>query len=75
MWKKQRHAGERLNCPKCKTPIADKRILSEAAKIRGSKGGKTTGKTKARDSKKMRAAALKRWSTQNLSKQIEGVKK
>lgn len=47
-----------MNCPKCGTKISDRAIARQLA----SKGGKTTGKTKARDSNKMREAALKRWS-------------
>lgn len=31
----------------------------------GKKGGETTGKTKARDPEKMRAAAKKRWAHKN----------
>lgn len=44
-------------------PTMTRRLTSkEAAKI-GAKGGKTCGKSKARDPEKMRAAALKRWNT------------
>jgi hypothetical protein len=42
----------------------DETLISKAMAILGAKGGKTTGATKARDSKKMRAAALVRWRKQ-----------
>lgn len=41
-------------------PKLPKAVRDYMAKL-GSKGGATTGKTKARDPEKMRAAALKRW--------------
>lgn len=41
--------------------VNDEALISKAMAILGAKGGRTTGATKARDSKKMRAAALVRW--------------
>lgn len=36
-------------------------LISKAMAILGAKGGAATGSTKARDPKKMRAAAMVRW--------------
>lgn len=64
-----------MNCPKCKTEIPDRDIALYLA----SKGGSKTGPTKARDSAKMRAAALKRWKNRRKNpqpaRQFEKVKK
>ncbi len=49
-----------VKCKHCLKNIPDKEVRSYVASLMG----KTTGKSKARDPEKMRAAALKRWSGQ-----------
>lgn len=50
-----------MKCPNkdCGIEIPDAKILAEAAAINGRVGGKASGKSKARDPEKMRAAQRK----------------
>ena len=50
---------EGVKCPNCKKPLPASYVDTRAA---GSKGGKTTGATKARTSKQARAAVMARWA-------------
>jgi hypothetical protein len=50
-------------CPQCGADITPA-IRAQAA-ANGAKGGKTTGKSKARSSKQARKAALARWEKKN----------
>jgi hypothetical protein len=46
-----------MTCKHCGQNIPDREVRSYVARLMG----RVTGKTKARDPEKMRAAALKRW--------------
>lgn len=56
---------EKMNCPKCKSPLPSYLVDSREA---GRKGGKTTGPSKARTSEQARAAVMKRWEKKESKK-------
>jgi len=67
-----------MKCPHCTAKIPDQvikdyvRSLSGARSAAASLMGKATGKSKARDPEKMRAASLKRWEGRRKSDQAAG---
>lgn len=53
-----------MNCPHCKKRLPASYVDTRAA---GSKGGKTTGATKARSTEQARAAVMARWAKRKKS--------